>query len=86
MDIDITRYDLYAENSHDYEGEVIGTYLEIVESTHGEWAYHEDVLPLLGRITFLENRVKDLEAANRSLRYNQADDYFEPMGKFSGDY
>lgn len=81
MDIEITRYDLYAQHDYSYddEGRIdwAHAWLDSCPDNTGDWVRYEDVAPLL-------ERIKQLEAANRSLRYNQADDW-EPMGKFSGD-
>ena len=54
---DIKRYDIYPENFYDYEGEVIGTYLEVDEHPTGDWVRAEEVERLL-------QRIKELEAGN----------------------
>lgn len=75
--MDIKRYDIYAENSYDYEGEIIGNYLEVEEDSNGDWVRAEDADALI-------KRIQELEAANRSLRYNNADDW-EPTIRFFRD-
>lgn len=75
--MNLKRYDIYAENSYDYEGEVIGTYIEVVEDSNGDWVRAEDADALL-------KRIQELEAANKSLRYNNADDW-EPTIRFFRD-
>lgn len=43
----LTRYEIEAENSYDYEGDIVGTYVDCYEDPNGDWVKWEDVQTLI---------------------------------------
>lgn len=56
---DVQRYVIYSETEVDYDGDIVGNYLESVESDHGDWVMWEDVQVLLSRIKELEAELNE---------------------------
>lgn len=55
----VQRYVIYAETETDYEGNILGNYIDSVESVCGNWVMWDDVQALLSRIKELEAELNE---------------------------